>query len=97
MQCFLRNTIVTQSCCGVIQAVEMKKSMKVDVTLADGRVLTLPINSASVSSELCRAVAKKINLKDTFGFSIYISYRDKVRRLRGFSCSSLIFSLSYIL
>ncbi|KAM9469253.1 unconventional myosin-VIIa [Clarias gariepinus] len=60
-----------------LDAVEMKKPMKVDVTLADGRVLTLPIDSASVSSELCRAVAKKINLKDTFGFSIYISYRDK--------------------
>ncbi|KAF5880167.1 unconventional myosin-VIIa-like, partial [Clarias magur] len=60
-----------------LNAMEMKKPMKVDVTLTDGRVLTLPIDSASISSELCRAVAKKINLKDTFGFSIYISYRDK--------------------
>ncbi|KAI5099410.1 unconventional myosin-VIIa isoform X2 [Silurus meridionalis] len=60
-----------------LQALEMKKALKVDVTLMDGRVLTLGMDSSSTSSELCSAVAQKINLKDTFGFSIYISYFDK--------------------
>ncbi|XP_060754217.1 unconventional myosin-VIIa [Neoarius graeffei] len=60
-----------------LNAVETNKPMKVEVRLTDGRVLTLPIDSSSTSSELCSTIAQKINLKDTFGFSIYISYRDK--------------------
>lgn len=87
MQCMIRNKNVTQPCCGAIQAVETNKPMKVEVRLTDGRVLTLPIDSSSTSSELCSTIAQKINLKDTFGFSIYISYRDKVRAEYGFSCS----------
>lgn len=87
MQCIIRNKNVIQPCCGGIQAMEMNKPMKVDVRLMDGRVLTLPIDSSSISSELCSAIAQKINLKDTFGFSLYISYCDKVRAEYGFSCS----------
>lgn len=60
------------------QTTETKKPITVDVTLMDGRVLTLPIDSSSTSSELCSAIAEKINLKDMYGFSLYISYLDKV-------------------
>ncbi|KAG7321570.1 hypothetical protein KOW79_014428 [Hemibagrus wyckioides] len=60
-----------------LHATETKKPISVDVTLTDGRVLTLPIDSSSTSSELCSAVAEKIALKDMFGFSLYISYCDK--------------------
>lgn len=87
MQHIVRNKSVIQPCCGAIQAMEMKKPIKVEVTLMDGRVLTLPVDSSSISSELCSAIAQKINLKDTFGFSLYMTYQDKVRAKFGFSCS----------
>ncbi|KAK3531122.1 hypothetical protein QTP70_012102 [Hemibagrus guttatus] len=76
--------ILLSSCLGIFpptelltRATETKKPINVDVTLTDGRVLTLPIDSSSTSSELCSTIAEKINLKDTFGFSLYISYCDK--------------------
>uniref|UniRef100_W5U6H9 Unconventional myosin-VIIa n=1 Tax=Ictalurus punctatus TaxID=7998 RepID=W5U6H9_ICTPU len=64
-------------CWTELHAMEMKKPIKVEVTLMDGRVLTLPVDSSSISSELCSAIAQKINLKDTFGFSLYMTYQDK--------------------
>lgn len=87
----IRNKSVIQTCCGAFQALEMKKPMKVEVTLTDGRVLTLSVDSSSTSAELCTSIAQQITLKDTFGFSIYISYSDKVLTLYGFSRSRLHF------
>ncbi|TSK49620.1 Unconventional myosin-VIIb [Bagarius yarrelli] len=60
-----------------LHSIEMKTPMNVTVTLMDGHVLTLPLDSSSTSAELCTAIAEEINLLDTFGFSIYISYCDK--------------------
>lgn len=48
------------------------------VALLDGRSVDLHLDSASISAEVCRALADKINLQDTYGFSLYISLFDKV-------------------
>uniref|UniRef100_A0A667Z7P2 Myosin VIIBb n=1 Tax=Myripristis murdjan TaxID=586833 RepID=A0A667Z7P2_9TELE len=61
-----------------LQATKSKKPMDVCVALMDGRSISLPVDSASTSAEICQTVAKKINLKDTSGFSLYIGLYDKV-------------------
>lgn len=48
------------------------------VALTDGRSISLPLDSASTSAEVCQAVADRVNLRDTFGFSLYITFQDKV-------------------
>ncbi|KAK2831780.1 hypothetical protein Q7C36_016866 [Tachysurus vachellii] len=78
----LRRTLINGErkevpCWMELHTTETKKPITVDVTLMDGRVLTLPIDSSSTSSELCSAIAEKIGLKDMYGFSLYISYREK--------------------
>lgn len=50
----------------------------VAVTLMDGRTLSLPVDSASTAGEICQALAKKVQLSDTFGFSLYVSMYEKV-------------------
>lgn len=44
----------------------------------DGRTLSLPVDSASTAGEICQALAKKVQLSDTFGFSLYVSMYEKV-------------------
>lgn len=51
------------------------------MTLTDGRTLSLPVDSASTSGEICQALAKKVQLSDTFGFSLYVSMYEKVTNL----------------
>lgn len=48
------------------------------VALLDGRSVHLHLDSASTSAEVCQVLADKINLQDTYGFSLYISLFDKV-------------------
>lgn len=50
------------------------------VTFMDGTTKTLLADSATTASELCNALADKINLRDRFGFSLYIALFDKVKR-----------------
>lgn len=49
------------------------------VTFMDGTTKTLLADSATTASELCNALADKINLRDRFGFSLYIALFDKVK------------------
>ena len=44
----------------------------------DGTSKTLLADSASTSKELCDTLADKINLKDRYGFSLFIALLDKV-------------------
>lgn len=52
------------------------------VTFMDGTTKTLLADSATTASELCNALADKINLTDRFGFSLYIALFDKVTNTR---------------
>ncbi|KAM3866070.1 unconventional myosin-VIIb-like [Diretmus argenteus] len=61
-----------------LQATKSKKPMDVSVALMDGRSISLPVDSACTSGEVCQAVAKKVKLQDTYGFSLYIGCYDKV-------------------
>lgn len=62
----------------VFQATKTKKPMTVLVTLMDGRSINLPVDSASTSKEVCQLLANKVQLKDTFGFSLYVALYEKV-------------------
>lgn len=52
--------------------------MVISVTLMDGRTLSLPVDSASTSKEVCQILSQKVKLQDTFGFSLYVAVFDKV-------------------
>lgn len=67
------------------QASVKKEPIDVVVKLTDGRSINMEIESASTSAEVCQSLAEEIGLKDTFGFSLYISLFDKVT----FHCSFL--------
>ncbi|CAL8343644.1 unnamed protein product [Merluccius merluccius] len=60
-----------------LQATESQKPMDVTVALMDGRTFTLLVDSACTSGEILRDIAEKINLTDTYGFSLYISIYEK--------------------
>lgn len=60
--------------------------MIVSVILMDGRSINLPVDSATTSKEICQVISNKVKLKDTFGFSVYVSLYEKVR-----SCVCSIF------
>ncbi|XP_066565263.1 unconventional myosin-VIIa [Amia ocellicauda] len=66
-----------------LQATKTKKPIVVSVTLMDGRNISLALDSASTAAEVCQCLAQKIQLKDLFGFSIYIALYEKVWSLDG--------------
>ncbi|CAB1323735.1 unnamed protein product, partial [Coregonus sp. 'balchen'] len=59
-------------------ATKSKKPIAVSVTLMDGRTISLPVDSASTSKEICQLLSEKVSLKDTFGFSLYVALYEKV-------------------
>ncbi|XP_051719592.1 unconventional myosin-VIIa [Ctenopharyngodon idella] len=61
-----------------LQSVETKNPIAVVVSLMDGRSINLHLDSASTSAEVCNTVIQKINLKDTYGFSLYAAMNEKM-------------------
>uniref|UniRef100_A0A8C8S4Z2 Myosin VIIB n=1 Tax=Pelusios castaneus TaxID=367368 RepID=A0A8C8S4Z2_9SAUR len=61
-----------------LQATKQKKPIVFNVTLMNGQSITVPADSASTAKEICQLVADKMQLKDMFGFSLYIAVYDKV-------------------
>ncbi|CAJ1071655.1 unconventional myosin-VIIa-like [Xyrichtys novacula] len=61
-----------------VQAAKSKESLNLEVAITDGRFIGVSLDSASTSAEVCQAVADKIDLRDTYGFSLYISMFDKM-------------------
>uniref|UniRef100_W5MDG5 Myosin VIIBb n=1 Tax=Lepisosteus oculatus TaxID=7918 RepID=W5MDG5_LEPOC len=66
-----------------LQATKTKKPIVVSVTLMDGRMMSVPLDSASTAQEVCKFIAQKIKLSDIFGFSVYIAIYEKVWSLGG--------------
>ncbi|KPP79153.1 unconventional myosin-VIIa-like [Scleropages formosus] len=65
-------------CWRELQAAENKKPMVLSVTLTDGQSINLTMDSATNSAEICQEIAQNFNLKDTFGFSVYVSLYEKL-------------------
>ncbi|KAJ3600120.1 hypothetical protein NHX12_034070, partial [Muraenolepis orangiensis] len=59
-------------------ATKTKTHMTVSLTLMDGRTISLPVDSASTSGEICQKLSQKVQLKDSFGFSMYVALYEKV-------------------
>jgi myosin VIIa len=64
-----------------LQATRHKEPIILRVTLMDSTLKELKADSATTARELCDALAEKIQLKDKFGFSLYIALFDKVSSL----------------
>uniref|UniRef100_A0A4W3JEX2 Myosin VIIBb n=1 Tax=Callorhinchus milii TaxID=7868 RepID=A0A4W3JEX2_CALMI len=61
-----------------LEATKSKKPIMPPVRLMNGLRHTVPIDSATTANEMCKYLSEKIGLKDSFGFSIYVSLYDKV-------------------
>ncbi|XP_054579020.1 unconventional myosin-VIIb isoform X2 [Eptesicus fuscus] len=60
-----------------LQAVKSRKHIPVHVVLATGESLTVTVDSASTSREVCLHIARQQGLRDHLGFSLQVAVYDK--------------------
>lgn len=60
------------------QAEKTQCPIKFPINLVDGKVIEIEVDSLCTSQDLCGEVARKIDLLDAFGFSLYVSSYEKV-------------------
>ena len=60
------------------QSASNKKLLELGITLMDGTTHKIIVDPNTTSRDLSLRLAETINLKDRFGFSIYIAIYDKV-------------------
>ncbi|XP_041658240.1 unconventional myosin-VIIa-like [Cheilinus undulatus] len=65
-------------CVKELEAAKSKTPIEVSVDTMDGRSISVELDSASTSEEVCESMAESIGLRDTDGFSLYISMFDKM-------------------
>ncbi|XP_011308112.1 myosin-VIIa [Fopius arisanus] len=64
-----------------LQATKNKSPIRLEVTFMDGTSKTVEVDSASTAQEVVEALARSIELRDIFGFSVFITVYDKVLSL----------------
>ncbi|XP_012505369.1 PREDICTED: unconventional myosin-VIIb [Propithecus coquereli] len=60
-----------------LQAVKSKKHIPIQVIMVTGESLTVTVDSASTSREICLHIARKQGLSDYLGFSLQVAVYDK--------------------
>ncbi|XP_069473976.1 unconventional myosin-VIIb [Ambystoma mexicanum] len=60
-----------------LQATKARKPIMCAITLMNGQSITIPADSASSAQELCSTIADKLQMSETFGFSLYIAVYEK--------------------
>lgn len=64
-----------------LQATKNKETIQLMVTFMDGSRRSVQADSATTAEEICQQLAENMNLKDTYGFSLFITLFDKVLSL----------------
>ncbi|XP_023014143.2 myosin-VIIa [Leptinotarsa decemlineata] len=64
-----------------LMATKNKAPMHLEVTLMDGTSQIVEVDSATTSEELLAQISTTLNLKDVFGFSLFVTLYDKVMSL----------------
>ncbi|KAG8580734.1 hypothetical protein GDO81_007401 [Engystomops pustulosus] len=61
-----------------LQALRGLAALDVPVKIMTGETVVIQADSATSAKEICRSIAQKLKMKDTFGFSVYIAIYDQV-------------------
>lgn len=65
------------SCWVELEAARTKKPIAASVLLMNDQTVNVTLDSASTSAEICQVVADQIELRDKYGFSLYINFQEK--------------------